>query len=79
MPENKIRVASLFCGCGGSDLGLLGGFKYLGKHYKRLPFEIVYAIDNDKYDKPLITEEFAGLYNIDVRKCCDLCDIYYVG
>lgn len=49
MPENKIRVASLFCGCGGSDLGLLGGFKYLGKYYKRLPFEIVYAIDNDKY------------------------------
>lgn len=49
MPENKIRVASLFCGCGGSDLGLLGGFKYLGKHYKKLPFEIVYAIDNDKY------------------------------
>lgn len=49
MPENKIKVASLFCGCGGSDLGLLGGFQYLGKHYKRLPFEIVYAIDNDKY------------------------------
>ena len=49
MPENKIKVASLFCGCGGSDLGLLGGFKYLGKHYRRLPFEIVYAIDNDKY------------------------------
>lgn len=49
MPENKIRVASLFCGCGGSDLGLLGGFKYLGTYYKRLPFEIVYAIDNDKY------------------------------
>lgn len=49
MPENKIRVASIFCGCGGSDLGLLGGFKYLGKHYKKLPFEIVYAIDNDKY------------------------------
>lgn len=49
MPENKIKVASLFCGCGGSDLGLLGGFKYLGKRYKKLPFEIVYAIDNDKY------------------------------
>ena len=49
MPENKIKVASLFCGCGGSDLGLLGGFKYLGKHYERLPFEIMYAIDNDKY------------------------------
>lgn len=49
MPENKIKVASLFCGCGGSDLGLLGGFKYLSKSYKKLPFEIVYAIDNDKY------------------------------
>ena len=49
MLKNKIKVASLFCGCGGSDLGLLGGFKYLGKNYKKLPFEIVYAIDNDKY------------------------------
>ena len=49
MLENKIKVASLFCGCGGSDLGLLGGFEYLGKSYRKLPFEIVYAIDNDKY------------------------------
>jgi DNA (cytosine-5)-methyltransferase 1 len=27
--ENKIKVASFFCGCGGSDLGILGGFKFL--------------------------------------------------
>ncbi len=58
MPENKIKVASLFCGCGGSDLGLLGGFKYLGKHYKRLPFEIVYAIDNDKYAVEIYNANF---------------------
>ncbi len=49
MPANKIKVTSLFCGCGGSDLGLIGGFKYLGQCYKSLPYDIVYAIDNDKY------------------------------
>ena len=27
--ENKIKVASFFCGCGGSDLGILGDFKFL--------------------------------------------------
>ena len=44
-----IKVASLFCGCGGSDLGLLGGFDYLGKQYKKLDYEIVYALDFDKW------------------------------
>lgn len=44
-----LKVASLFCGCGGSDLGLLGGFTYLGHHYPRLNFDIVYAVDFDKY------------------------------
>lgn len=43
-----IKVASLFCGCGGSDLGILGGFSYLGKEYKKLDFDIVYSIDFDK-------------------------------
>ena len=28
----KLKVASLFCGCGGTDVGLLGGFDFLGKH-----------------------------------------------
>ena len=47
MKENSIKVASLFCGCGGSDLGLIGGFTYLKKDYARTPFEIVYANDFD--------------------------------
>ncbi|MDD3480696.1 MAG: DNA (cytosine-5-)-methyltransferase [Patescibacteria group bacterium] len=42
-----MKVASLFCGCGGSDLGLEGGFEYIGKKYSRLPFKVVYALDND--------------------------------
>lgn len=47
--ENNLKVASFFSGCGGSDLGILGGFDYLGKHYSKLPFEISYSIDIDKY------------------------------
>ena len=43
-----MKVASLFCGCGGSDLGILGGFSYLDRNYDRLDFEIVYAIDSDE-------------------------------
>lgn len=42
---NKIRVVSLFSGCGGGDLGLLGGFDFLGRNYKKLGFEIVWAND----------------------------------
>lgn len=42
-----IKVGSFFCGCGGSDLGILGGFIFNKKRYNALPFKIVYAIDND--------------------------------
>lgn len=44
---NSLKVASLFCGCGGSDLGAIGGFTYLGKEYAKLPISIVYAADFD--------------------------------
>ena len=43
-----MKVASLFCGCGGSDLGIIGNFSYLGKEYKKLNFDIVYSIDFDQ-------------------------------
>ena len=41
----SLKVASLFCGCGGTDIGILGGFDYLGKHYNFNNTEIVYAND----------------------------------
>lgn len=41
----SLKVASLFCGCGGTDVGLLGDFAFLGKHYAKNPFKIVYAND----------------------------------
>ncbi|MDD5928327.1 MAG: DNA (cytosine-5-)-methyltransferase [Spirochaetales bacterium] len=43
----KYKVLSLFTGCGGLDIGTLGGFEFLGKKYKRLPTEIVFANDID--------------------------------
>ena len=45
VPVARHRVVSLFCGCGGMDLGFLGGFPYGGDYYDRLPFEIVWAND----------------------------------
>jgi DNA (cytosine-5)-methyltransferase 1 len=45
----RYRTTSLFCGCGGLDLGFLGGFRYLEKIYPALPFSITCAIDiNEK-------------------------------
>ena len=54
----KIKVASLFCGCGGMDLGVIGGFSYLGKEYVENPFEIVYAVDNDEYCTKIYNDNF---------------------
>ena len=48
MKKGSLKVASLFCGCGGSDLGMIGGFEFLSQNYPLLPFEIVFAVDFDK-------------------------------
>lgn len=44
--QSRSSVLSLFCGCGGLDLGFMGGFGFLGKRYASTGFEIVEAIDN---------------------------------
>jgi len=54
----KIKVASLFCGCGGMDLGVKGGFSFLGKEYKENPFDIVYSVDFDEYCTKIYNENF---------------------
>ena len=41
----SLKVASLFCGCGGTDVGLLGDFIFLGRKYNKNPIKIVYAND----------------------------------
>ncbi len=43
--NKKIKVVSLFSGCGGGDLGLVGGFSFLGKKYTKLGYELLWAND----------------------------------
>lgn len=43
--KKKFTVVSLFSGCGGLDLGFVGGFKYLNNNYEKLPFSIEWAND----------------------------------
>jgi len=40
-------TVSFFCGCGGLDLGFMGGFSYKRKRYEALPFSILGAYDFD--------------------------------
>lgn len=65
----KLKVASLFCGCGGTDVGLLGDFDFLGKHYKGNPFKIVYANDIDDNACAIFEKNFNIVPdNRDIRK-----------
>jgi DNA (cytosine-5)-methyltransferase 1 len=41
--EKSFTVVSLFSGCGGMDLGFLGNFDFLGKHYDKTRFDIIWA------------------------------------
>lgn len=43
----RLSVVSFFAGCGGLDLGMLGGFEYLGQAYPRTAFEVIAAYDLD--------------------------------
>ena len=54
----RLRVASLFCGCGGTDIGLLGDFTFLGKYYPSNNMKIVYANDIDDNACRLFEENF---------------------
>lgn len=46
---SAISVVSFFSGCGGLDLGFIGGFDFRGEHFEKLPFRIERAYDfNEK-------------------------------
>ena len=65
----KLKVASLFCGCGGTDVGLLGNFDFLGKYYASNNMEIVYANDIDDNACKIFNENFdIKPDNRDIRK-----------
>lgn len=55
---DKLKIASLFCGCGGTDVGMLGDFEYQGKYYTSNGVEIVYANDIEKSACEIFAENF---------------------
>ena len=67
----KHKVISLFSGCGGADLGLLGGFSYLGKRYNRLNYEIIHASDIDK--------KAVATYNKNFKHSAEIADINHLS
>lgn len=65
--NKKLKVTSLFCGCGGMDLGIQGNFEFLNKHFHALPFEVIYAADNDVYA--------TNIYNSNFEHKCQIKDV----
>lgn len=64
-----LKAASLFCGCGGTDMGLLGGFDFLDRYYESNHIEIVYANDIDKNACNIFKENFGiAPDNRDIRE-----------
>ena len=65
------KVVSLFSGCGGADLGIVGGFTFNNKIYNALPFKLIYASDIDQ--RALNTHKLNFLSEKTV--CADICNI----
>ncbi len=63
-------MVSYFCGCGGLDLGFCGGFNYGGESYKKLPFDIEAAFDNN--EKAIETYNHYFAHKADVADVTEL-------
>lgn len=65
------NVVSLFCGCGGVDLGTVGGFTFNKKEYAKHPCKLVYACDIDQ--KAVDSHKL----NFDAENavCADICEV----
>ncbi|HCE2817903.1 DNA (cytosine-5-)-methyltransferase [Vibrio parahaemolyticus] len=55
---NKLKICSVFSGCGGMDLGAIGGFSYQGKYYDSNSSEIVFSSDIDPYAVEIYNDNF---------------------
>jgi DNA (cytosine-5)-methyltransferase 1 len=71
----NLQVASLFSGLGGMDLGITGGFEFLGEIYKKNKIDISFAMDfdkptckiyNDNFDHECRHEDITKLSEFDV-------------
>lgn len=68
--NNPLKVISLFSGCGGKDLGMLGGFEIFGKYYGTNDYEIVYAND--------IVAHACKTYELNFKHSIECADIHTV-
>lgn len=60
----KMRIASLFAGCGGTDVGVEGGFCYHGQTFARLSTRLVYANDFE----PTACDLFDANFNVKIDR-----------
>jgi DNA (cytosine-5)-methyltransferase 1 len=65
--EHKVSAVSLFCGCGGMDLGFEGGFSYRGDVFPSLPFKIEHAYD--------INEDAVRTYRLNLGLAAGVADL----
>jgi DNA (cytosine-5)-methyltransferase 1 len=56
---SKLKAVSLFCGCGGTDVGLKGDFDFLGQHYSSNNVDIVFANDIEPKAIEILEENFS--------------------
>lgn len=74
---NKLKAVSLFCGCGGTDIGMEGGFKYLGSEYAANDIDVVFANDIDDkildiFESNFSSRTFSGdIKNLDYKDIPD--------
>ena len=72
--DKKLRIVSLFSGCGGLDLGFTGGFCFYGQEFPKLPTSVVFANDFDRdaadcYNaNPLLTDNGTKCLLQDIRE-----------
>lgn len=65
------NVVSLFCGCGGADLGTIGNFIFNKKVYSKHPCNLVYACDIDQ--KAIDSHKLN--FQAEHAVCGDICEI----
>ena len=64
----KLRVVSIFTGCGGMDLGIKGGFTFLKKRYSCNPVDMIFANDIEKSACEIFEKNFKSpIENKDIR------------
>lgn len=68
--KGNYTVVSLFSGCGGLDLGLHGGFVFLGEEYAENPISVIYANDINKAATETFKLNFPSVevHNEDITK-----------